>query len=1029
MNERTIFLEALEKELPEERQAFLDQACGDNPAIRHEVELLLKAHERAGDFLENTPAGIQAPATILHPVTERAGDSIGPYKLLQQIGEGGMGVVYMAEQTKPIERRVALKIIKPGMDTRQVIARFEAERQALAMMDHPNIAKVLDAGVTETGRPYFVMELVKGAPITEYCDEHKISTSERLKLLIPACQAIQHAHQKGIIHRDIKPSNVLVAHYDDLPVPKVIDFGVAKAIDHRLTEKTMFTAFGQVLGTFEYMSPEQARFNQIDVDTRTDVYSLGVLLYELLSGATPFDGQRLRSEAIDEIFRIIREEEPPKPSTRISTSQSLPTIATNRRTDPKELNAIIHGELDWIVMKALDKDRTQRYESANSLAADLERHLNDEPVTAGPPLARYRLAKFVKRNKLQVIAGTAVIAALVVALVGTSLGMIWAWREQARADDQSRRATAAAQKESEARVQAQENAERAVSQKKIAERELARATEIKELITQMLQSVDPRVAQGADTTLLRGILDDAAGRLAGGEITDELVAAELHHLLGFVLITLGEATQSEKHYAAAADLRKRVLGLESPNTHRSLLGLAGAYGRQRRWAEAEQLSEKAFQSLARVLGPEDPMTLFAMSRIAWIHQNQGRLEDAEPLHGKILEVRMRVLGPEHSDTAFALSGLANVRWHMGRLHEAAGIYEKAIEVHKRELGAHHPSTLSEQALLALVYRDLGRFDDAKALLKQVSEGRTKVLGPNHEDTLETFTFLTEVHIVQASRHPSTEDFDHAAAEWLAVLKHAKDDALWSSQLKRVCLIIASRPQVFQRVAELMPAVTTLWIGRGQYHAQRSQWKLAANDYARGFESRSLNDESLVSYAGTLLLTGDEHGYEQLCAKLSARVADPESTFDSFVAARTGSLGPVSHIAPDQLVDWAAERLTHSTAPWEHHVMGLAQYRAGRYDDAMDSLKASNAGLWGGRNGPHDALNWVVLALCHGQIGQPEQARQCYDKATTLIKLVTPEEGEPTTMPPLDWVEWHVLLRQAKSSLKIVTGQLEPQDSS
>jgi serine/threonine protein kinase/predicted Zn-dependent protease len=402
------------------RESYLSLACGDDAGAMQRIRDLIQVHNHEGSFLESPPPGIEP--TDIRPITEQPGDVIGPYKLLQQIGEGGMGTVFMAEQSEPIERRVALKIIKPGMDTQQVIARFEAERQALAMMDHPNIAKVLDAGATDTGRPYFVMELVKGIPITRYCDQQHLSVKERLELFLPVCQAIQHAHQKGIIHRDVKPTNVLVARYDGKPIPKVIDFGVAKATSHRLTEKTMFTKYGQIVGTVEYMSPEQAEFNQLDIDTRSDIYSLGVLLYELLTGETPFDKKRLRSAAFDELLRILREEEPPRPSTRLSSSQSLPTIAANRKTEAGKLSFLVRRELDWVVMKAMEKERERRYETANGLASDLQRYLNDDPVQACPPSAGYKFRKFVRRNKAAVMGTTLAMAAVLIVAVSLIFG-------------------------------------------------------------------------------------------------------------------------------------------------------------------------------------------------------------------------------------------------------------------------------------------------------------------------------------------------------------------------------------------------------------------------------------------------------------------------------------------------------------------------------------------------------------------------------------------------------------------------------
>jgi len=459
---RAIFMTALDKTEPAERAAYLAQACGGDDALRHRVEVLLKANDDPGSFLKSRAENMVA--TIDTPVNEHAGTIIGPYKLLEQIGEGGMGTVYLAQQTEPVKRLVALKVIKAGMDSRQVIARFEAERQALALMDHPNIARVFDAGTmgvasasgewrekdkdsaalathhsplaTACGRPYFVMELVKGVPLTKYCDEHRLTPKERLELFIPVCQAIQHAHQKGIIHRDIKPSNVLVASYDGKPVPKVIDFGVAKATGQQLTERTLVTGLGAVVGTLEYMSPEQAELNQLDIDTRSDIYSLGVLLYELLTGSTPLEKKRLKAAALLEVLRLIREEEPPKPSTRLSTADEMPSVAANRGLEPKKLSGLVRGELDWIVMKALDKDRNRRYETANGLAMDVQRYLNDEPVAACPPSAWYRFRKFARRHK----AGLRIAAAAALVLLLAAAGVSWAlWDQAARRSELSER--------------------------------------------------------------------------------------------------------------------------------------------------------------------------------------------------------------------------------------------------------------------------------------------------------------------------------------------------------------------------------------------------------------------------------------------------------------------------------------------------------------------------------------------------------------------------------------------------------------
>jgi serine/threonine protein kinase/tetratricopeptide (TPR) repeat protein len=424
---KSIFLAALERPA-DDWAGFLDQACEANSELRARAEALLNAHRELGSI--HNDAG--AMVTAYEPtITERPGTVIGPYKLLEQIGEGGFGVVFMAEQTRPIRRRVAIKVLKPGMDTRQVVARFEAERQALAIMDHPNIARVFDGGATPSGRPFFVMELVKGMPITEFCDANHLTTRQRLELFIPICQAVQHSHQKGIVHRDLKPSNVLVTMHDTVPVPKVIDFGVAKAQGQELTEKTLFTAFAQMIGTPLYMSPEQAGQSGLDVDTRSDVYSLGVLLYELLTGTTPFAKERFKKAACDEIRRIIREEEPPRPSTRLSESKAaLPSISAQRHTEPAKLTKLVRGELDWIVMKALEKDRNRRYETANGFAQDVSRYLANEPVLACPPTISYRIQKFIRRNRRAVATAAAIAMALIVLVAGAAGNIGWNMRDQ-----------------------------------------------------------------------------------------------------------------------------------------------------------------------------------------------------------------------------------------------------------------------------------------------------------------------------------------------------------------------------------------------------------------------------------------------------------------------------------------------------------------------------------------------------------------------------------------------------------------------
>jgi WD40 repeat protein/serine/threonine protein kinase len=512
--EEALFAAVLEKPTRAERSAYLEGACGDDHALRARIEALLIAHEGSGGVLDAPPSAV-SPTAAYCPLTEGPGTRVGPYKLLQQIGVGGMGVVYMAEQQEPVRRTVALKIIKPGMDSAQVIARFEAERQALAMMDHQNIARVLDANTTESGRPYFVMELVHGVPITQFCDANQLTPRERLELFVPVCQAIQHAHQKGIIHRDVKPSNVLVTMCDDKPVPKVIDFGVAKAIEQRLTEKTMFTQFGALVGTFEYMSPEQAEMNAFGVDTRSDIYSLGVLLYELLTGTTPLERKRLREAALDEMVRLIREEEPPRPSAKLSSSNNLPKIAAARKTEPERLSKLVRGEIDWIVMKCLEKNRSRRYDTASGLARDVERYLADEPVEACPPSVRYRFTKVVRKYKKALVTAAAFVVLLMAGAVTSALLAVWAWSAQREANRQRIASEEARQDADRQRIASDEAKRDALAAKSEADkqRDDARLTAYAAGI-----NLAQRTWEVNDVARVRELLDEVPKEAAGREL-------------------------------------------------------------------------------------------------------------------------------------------------------------------------------------------------------------------------------------------------------------------------------------------------------------------------------------------------------------------------------------------------------------------------------------------------------------------------------------------------------------------------------
>jgi len=700
--EEAIFASALALPAPE-RAAYLESVCANDPRLRDQLEELLEAHS-GGDGFMDAPAAPPPTMTvaITLPLTEKAGDRIGRYKLMEQIGEGGCGIVYVAEQEQPVRRRVALKVIKLGMDTKQVIARFDAERQALALMDHPNIAKVLDAGATETGRPFFVMELVRGIKITDYCDEHKLSTPGRLDLFAQVCRAIQHAHQKGVIHRDIKPSNILVTMNDGKPVPKVIDFGIAKATQGRLTDQTVYTAFEQFIGTPAYMSPEQAVMTSLDIDTRSDIYSLGVLLYELLTGRTPFDATELMEAGLDGMRQTIREREPLRPSTKLNrlTVDELTTTAQRRGSDPPRLINLLRGDLDWIVMKALEKDRTRRYETANGLAQDIERHLSNQPVAARPPSKIYRFQKLVRRNRLACAAALSLALALVLGAVVSASQAIRATHAEAAAMH--------SQKQAEA---------------------------INRFLTEeLLYQATPDVNASEKNVTMKEVLEKAARKLDQDTYiaTEPELEARLRLAVGNTYFKLGILGEADRHLRRAVALRRASLGPRNEQTLAAQETLAWLLvGGLRNFEEGERLSHDTWQTRRQVLGPEHRDTLDSMDTYATSLAQQRKYEQAEAIYRECLELRRRLLGTNSSDFLVTLGNLGQTLAERGQLAEAEQVVRDVIDRRTRAGLANTMDSFASVNNLAAILLLRDRLDEAERLLADACRRATQIFGPEN----------------------------------------------------------------------------------------------------------------------------------------------------------------------------------------------------------------------------------------------------------------------------------------------------------
>ena len=676
---------------------------------------------------------------------------IGPYHLLERIGQGGMGEVWLAEQKHPVRRRVALKLIKAGMNTREIVTRFESERQALALMDHPAIAKVFDAGSTPQGMPYVVMEYVAGVPITEYCDKHRLAMNERLELFVQVCSGVQHAHQKAIIHRDLKPSNILVTQVDGKPVPKIIDFGVAKAISQRLTAETMFTHAGALIGTPEYMSPEQANSGSEDIDTRSDVYSLGVVLYELLVGALPLDLTEIRDQAFFELLRRIREEDAPRPSTKLRTSSEHSSVAArNRGTEPAELDKQLKGDLDSIALKALEKERSRRYSSPSDLAGDIERYLHNEPVLAVPPSLAYRSGKFVRRHRLAV-AASAIVALAVFGLIAS---LVIGSARVARERDRANREAQAAERVSDFLVGAFAISDPDESRgNKITAREVldkgARQIETdlagQPALQARLMSTMGKVYEGLGLyEPARQLLDKAIGlqKKTLGPDHQETLASQ--RMLARILQYQAQYPAAEKLYSETLQKQERFLGSDAMDALRTKANLGSLYNEQGRYADAEKLLSETVKATTQASGQNSPETMSALHSLAIAYDGERQYAKEADIWEELYRLRSQTLGPDHPDTVNSMQNLAYVYYKVGKAAEAEKLQRQGLEIGRRVLGNDHPSVLLAIGNLANTLLSEGKPAEAEPLQREALEGRRRILGPNHPETQYAIANLANI---------------------------------------------------------------------------------------------------------------------------------------------------------------------------------------------------------------------------------------------------------------------------------------------
>jgi eukaryotic-like serine/threonine-protein kinase len=946
--EEVVFEAALS--LPsEQRAAYLDKACAGDLALRRRVESLLGAHARAGSFLKE-PAVARAANDIVPALspTEKPGDKIGRYKLLQQIGEGGCGVVYMAEQEEPVRRRVALKVIKLGMDTKNVIARFEAERQALAMMDHVNIAQVFDAGATETGRPFFVMELVRGIAITKYCDQNNLSTEERLKLFVQVCRAIQHAHQKGVIHRDIKPSNILITVNDGVPVPKVIDFGIAKATQGRLTDHTLFTAFEQFIGTPAYMSPEQAAMTSLDIDTRSDIYSLGVLLYELLTGQTPFDAKEMLAAGLEEMRRTIREREPLRPSTRLNTMgvADLTTAAQRRQVEAPKLVHLVRGDLDWVVMKCMEKDRARRYETVNGLAADIQRHLNNEPVVARPPSAADRFQKLVRRNKAAFTAATIVV---VILLVGVAVST---W--------EAIRATRAEREQIRLRQQAE-------AHEKKAKTEAARSAQTAQFLKDTLRAAGPGVARGRDATLLKEILEKTAQRVEKELKAQPEVQGDLWFTLGATYHDIGDFPKAITNYQRAVDSYR--LAFADPNTK---LALALVYlGARQSFAHnvtAGRTTAQMGLDMARKCG--DPETLARC--LFWMARSldEGGISETDPYGASLMREAVELRKQLGNDPVALASCMTHLASYLGDEESAEGesLQREALALTRRQFGPDDPRVLDELNSLGQTLMKRRKLAEAEAIFREAVDLSRRIY-----DRKNWMVPMVERFLVQT-----------------LALEGKGDEA----------------EAIIRKEIEAFPSDYKAWQLRGRYEAYRGNWSAAIEPFSRSLELEPNDETGRHNLAIVLLQAGQLEEYRRQCHQHLERFGKSGEVSYSTWAANISLLLPVGGVDFEracELADFVAIASEPKRfVPWARLSKALADYRRGRFESAND---------WGNRALSADnvsescrAAAKFIQALAYARLGQMDSARTSFSQGNEIIRQPRAEVSQEFGG---DWPYWSI----------------------